>query len=64
MWIVFKTAPNLVLAGMWKDLLEEEGVPTLILADPDQRGLGIAGSYKVLVPQDKDHVVEEVMRKI
>ena len=49
---------------MWKELLEEEGIPTMILADHDKRGLGLAVSYKVLVPQDKDHVVEEVLRKI
>ncbi|MDO8490954.1 MAG: hypothetical protein Q7T04_02930 [Dehalococcoidia bacterium] len=64
MWIEFKTAPNLIMAEMWKDLLEEEGIPTMILADPDKRGQGLSVSYKVLIPQDKDHVVEEVLRKI
>lgn len=64
MWAEVKTAPNQVIAEMWKELLEEEGIPTRIMTDPDKRGLGLSVSYRILVPQDKMHVVEEVLRKI
>ncbi|MBE0479525.1 MAG: hypothetical protein IBX68_00945 [Dehalococcoidia bacterium] len=62
MWIEFRTVPNLVLAEMWKELFEGEGIPTRVL--PDQRGAGIRGKYRVLVPQLKKHLVDEVLRKV
>ncbi|MBI4295283.1 MAG: hypothetical protein HY669_03860 [Chloroflexi bacterium] len=64
MWVQVKTASNLLLAEMWKELFEGEGIPTRLLADPDKRGGGELTSYQVLVPSDKVHVVEEVLRKV
>ncbi len=64
MWIEVKKAPNLMLADMWKDLFEGEGVPTRVLLDPSSVKEGEAGTYRVLIPRDKDHVVAEILRKI
>ncbi len=64
MWIEVKKAPNLMLAEMWKDLFEGEGVPTRLLLDPSSTKEGEAGTYKVLIPRDRDHVVAEILRKI
>ena len=64
MWIEVKTAPNLMLAEMWKELFEGEGIPTRIMP---LSGLPIGqefATYRVMVPKDKKHVIDEVMRKL
>jgi len=64
MWVEVKKAKSLALAEMWKDLFEGEGIPTRLLplaGEPRDRELG---TYSVLVPQDKAHVIEEVLRKL
>ncbi|MDP6221412.1 MAG: hypothetical protein QGI92_04590 [Dehalococcoidales bacterium] len=64
MWLEVKTAPNLMIAEMWKELFEGEGVPTRIMP---VSGLPIGQeltSYRVLLPKDKKHVIDEVMRKL
>ena len=51
-------------AEMWKELFEGEGVPTRILPES---GLPIGQeltTYRILVPEDKEHVIEEVLRKL
>lgn len=63
MWVQIKTAPNLMLAEMWKEFFEAEGVPTRLLVDPDSPGVGESAVYRVLIPEEKDHVVEEILRK-
>ena len=53
-----------MLAEMWKDLFEGEGIPTRLM--PEQ-GLPVGQeftSYRILVPEDKQHVIEEVLRKL
>jgi len=63
MWIQIKSASNLMMAEMWKELFEGEGIPTRLLADPDKPGMVEAVSYRVFVPEEKRHVVEEILRK-
>ena len=63
MWVQIKSASNLMMAEMWKELFEGEGIPTRLLADPDKPGVGESASYRVLVPEEKRHVVEEILRK-
>ena len=64
MWVEIKKANNLMLAEMWKELFEGEGIPTRILpaagAPRDQE----LATYSILVPQDKEHVINEVLRKL
>ena len=64
MWIEVKRAQNLMTAEMWKELFEGEGIPTRILP---VSGLPIGQElavYRILVPQDKEHVIAEVLRKL
>ena len=64
MWVEIKKAPNLMMAEMWKEFFEGEGVPTRIMPES---GLPVGQEetvYRILVPEDKQHVTEEVLRKL
>ena len=64
MWVEVKKAKNLMLAETWKGLFEGEGIPTRIMP---VSGLPIGqefATYSILVPQDKEHVIREVLRKL
>ena len=64
MWVEIKKAPNLMMAEMWKEFFEGEGVPTRIMPES---GLPIGQEetvYRILVPEDKQHITEEVLRKL
>jgi len=62
MWVEFKTVPNLMSAEMWKELFEAEGIPTRIL--PEGSEVGEKAKYRVLVPELKRHLIEDILRKI
>ncbi|MBI2908877.1 MAG: hypothetical protein HYX92_14640 [Chloroflexi bacterium] len=64
MWVQVKSAPNLILAEMWKELFEGEGIPTRILPDPVRPGASAFSKYNVFVAKEKTHVVAEILRKI
>ncbi len=64
MWTEIKKAPNLMIAEMWKELFEGEGIPTHILPDAGQPIGQESATYRILVPEDKKHVIEEVLRKL
>lgn len=64
MWVEIKKVNSLMLAEMWKEYFEGEGIPSRLLPES---GLPIgqeSAVYKVYVPEDKKHVVEEVLRKL
>jgi hypothetical protein len=64
MWVKVKEAKSLMMAEMWKELFEGEGIPTRILpasGEPRDRELA---TYSILVPKDKEHVIQEVLRKL
>jgi hypothetical protein len=63
MWVQIKTASSLMIAEMWKEFFEAEGIPTRILPDPESNTTGESAKYRVLIPEEKDHVVEEILRK-
>jgi len=53
-----------MVAEMWKELFEGEGVPARILP---VSGLPIgqeSAEYSILVPKDKEHVIRDVLRKL
>jgi hypothetical protein len=52
-----------MIAEMWKEFFEGEGVPTRLLVDPESLAIGESATYRVLIPEEKDHVVEEILRK-
>ena len=64
MWVQVKSAPNLILAEMWKEFFEGEGIPTRILPEPGKSRTKELSSYRVLVSQEKVHVIEEVLRRL
>ena len=64
MWVQVKSASNLIIAEMWKELFEGEGIPTRILPDPGRKPGGELAGYRILVSQERVHVIEEVLRKI
>ena len=64
MWVEVKKARNLMMAEMWKELFEGEGIPTRILPLTGEAPGRELTDYRVLVPQDKKHVIEEVLRKL
>jgi len=62
MWTEVKKAPNLIIAEMWKELFEAEGIPTRLL--PEGSEVGERARYRVLVPELKKHLIEEILRKV
>lgn len=64
MWVEIKKAPNLIMAEMWQDLFEGEGIPTRLMPESGLPTGQILTPYRVLVPEDKKHVVEEILRKL
>lgn len=64
MWTEIRKAPNLMMAEMWKELFEGEGIPTRIMPES---GLPMGQElvpYRIYVPQDRQHVIEEILRKL
>jgi hypothetical protein len=57
MWAQVKSAPDLQEAEKWKELFENAGIPTRLLPEPGRPG------YRVLVSQERVHVIEEILRK-
>jgi len=51
-----------MIAEMWKELLEGEGIPTKIL--PQNPEGGEFSPYFIYVTQTKRKVVEEIMRRL
>ena len=64
MWVEIKEAGNLMIAEMWKELFEGEGIPTLILPAEEKPVGTLFASYHVYVPEDKKHVIDEILRKL
>ena len=62
MWTEIKIAPNLMIAEMWKELFEAEGIPTRLL--PEGTGSGERARYRVLVPELKKHLIEDILGKV
>ena len=53
-----------MMAEMWKELFEGEGIPSRILPAAGQSIGQELADYLILVPEDKEHVVQEVLRKL
>ena len=64
MWTDYRKTSNLMAAQMWKDVLEGDGLPTKILPDGDVLSWGERVSFRVLVPKGREHVADEILRKI
>ena len=64
MWIDYRKAPNLIVAEMWIDVLEGEGLPAKIIPEGDILSWGERVSFRVMVPKGREHVADEILRKI
>ena len=64
MWVEYRTVPNLMMAQMWKDVLEGDGLPTKILPVRDIMEWSERVPFKVYVPKGREHVADEILRKL
>ena len=64
MYVEYRRAPSLMAAEMWKNVLEGEGLPTKILPDGDILEWGELASFIILVPRGREHVADEILRKV
>ena len=64
MWVEVKKAKSLMVAEMWKELFEGEGIPTRILPTSGMPIGQESAEYSILVPKDKEHVIKDVLRKL
>ena len=64
MWVEVKRANSLMMAEMWKELFEGEGIPARILPTSGKPIGQELATYRILVPKDRQHVIEEVLRKL
>ena len=64
MWVDFKKVYSLIIAEMWKDILEGEGLPTKIIPEGEILSWSEQATFRVLVPSGREHVAEEILRKL
>tara|TARA_Y100000817_G_scaffold203903_2_gene159776 strand:- start:4246 stop:4440 length:195 start_codon:yes stop_codon:yes gene_type:complete len=64
MWIDYKKVNNLTIAETWKNLLEAEGLPTKIIPEQGLLEWSEKSKFRVLVPKGREHVADEIIRKI
>ena len=53
-----------MIAEMWKELFEGEGIPTRILPTSGKPMGQELATYLILAPKDKEHIIEEVLSKL
>lgn len=64
MWVDYLRVPDLITAEMWKELLEGEGLPTKLLPEGDIRDWGEQVAFRIMVPRGREHVADEILRKL
>ena len=64
MWTEIRKVPNLMLAEMWKEYFEGEGIPTQILPVNGEAPVREFAEYRILVPADKKHLIDEILRTL
>ena len=57
-------APNLITAEMWNDTFEGEGLATKIMPEGEITDWAEQVSYKIYVPKGREHVADEILRKL
>ena len=53
-----------MMAEMWKELFEAEGLPVRILPEGEIRTWSETARFVVYVPRGREHVAREILRKI
>ena len=64
MWVDYMKAPDLITAEMWKEILEGEGLPTKLLPEGDILEWGERVPFRIMVPRGREHVADEILRKL
>ena len=64
MWVDYKKAPNLMIAETWKEILEGEGLPVRLLPENGILEHSEFSVFRVMVPRGREHVADEIMRKL
>ncbi len=64
MWTEIKRVENLTAARMWKETFENEGIPTRILPVSGGAPGRELVPYRIFVPEDRKHLIEEILRKL
>ena len=64
MWIDYKKLSNLQIAEMWRDLFEGEGLPVKIVPVGNILDWNEKSDYRLLVPKGREHVADEILRKL
>ena len=64
MYTDYLEAPNLMVAEIWKDVLESEGLPTKILPKGNILNWGERVPFRIMVPKGREHVADEILRKL
>jgi hypothetical protein len=65
MWVEVKKAKSLAVAEMWKEAFEGEGIPARIWPANGSLPIGQEiADYSIVVPQDKEHVIKDILRKL
>lgn len=64
MWVDYMKAPNLIMAEMWKIILQGEGLPTQLLPEGDILNWGEQVAFRIMVPRGREHVADEIIRKL
>ena len=64
MWVEVKKAQTLAIAEMWKECFEGEGIPARIMPEKGLPTGQEVADYSVMVPQDKEHVIKDILRKL
>ena len=64
MWVPIKKVNSQIVAEMWKDALESEGLPCRILPEQEISKSSETGSFVLYLPKGREHVGEEIVRKL
>ncbi len=64
MWVEYKRTQTLKIAESWKNLLDGEGLPAKILPVGDILDWAEDVPFMVMVPKGREHVVDEIIRKL
>ena len=65
MWVEYRSALNLRTARMWKDLLDGEGLPAAIFPKGEELlDWSEFCEFRIMVPKGREHVADEILRKL
>lgn len=64
MWVEYKRTKTLMVAESWKKVLDGEGLPAKIMPVGDILDWSEDVPFMVMVPKGREHVADEIIRKL